>query len=142
MTKLDQRGTVALEFCLVAGALFSLMFAIFDLGRYALTVQSLGSLAGAGARAIMINECYFDNIRKKQEPSGCPTDPLTRDAKEQAAPFLFAGGLTPQLLATEGASPITVRASQPQFAMIMPFWPASFTAPSVTTKIPYSVPGT
>ena len=59
MRKLDQRGVAALEFCLVAVPLFTLMFAIFDLGRYAITMQSLRMLANAGARAVMIN-CYTD----------------------------------------------------------------------------------
>ena len=54
MRKLDQRGVAALEFCLVAVPLFTLMFVIFDLGRYAITMQSLRTLANAGARAIMI----------------------------------------------------------------------------------------
>ena len=58
MRKLDQRGVAALEFCLVAVPFFTLMFAIFDLGRYAITMQSLRMLANAGARAIMIN-CYM-----------------------------------------------------------------------------------
>ena len=57
MRKLDQRGVAALEFCLVAVPLFILMFAIFDLGRYAITMQSLRTLANAGARAMMI-KCY------------------------------------------------------------------------------------
>ena len=52
MRKLDQRGVAALEFCLVAVPLFILMFAIFDLGRYAITMQSLRMLANAGARAM------------------------------------------------------------------------------------------
>ena len=47
MRKLDKRGVAALEFCLVAVPLFTLMFVIFDLGRYALTVQSLWTLANA-----------------------------------------------------------------------------------------------
>ena len=47
MRKLDQRGVAALEFCLVAVPLFFLMFAIFDLGRYAITMQSLRMLANA-----------------------------------------------------------------------------------------------
>ena len=51
MRKLDQRGVAALEFCLVAVPLFTLMFVIFDLGRYAITMQSLRMLANAGARA-------------------------------------------------------------------------------------------
>ena len=55
MRKLDQRGVAALEFCLVAVPFFTLMFAIFDLGRYAITMQSLRTLANAGARAMMIN---------------------------------------------------------------------------------------
>ena len=48
MRKLDRRGAAALEFCLVAVPLFTLMFVIFDLGRYAITVQSLRALANAG----------------------------------------------------------------------------------------------
>ena len=51
MRKLDKRGVAAFEFCLVALPLFIMMFAIFDLGRYAITMQSLRMLANAGARA-------------------------------------------------------------------------------------------
>ena len=57
MRKLDQRGVAALEFCIIAVPLFTLMFAIFDLGRYAITRQSLHALANVGARKMMIN-CY------------------------------------------------------------------------------------
>jgi len=139
MQRLDRRGTAAFEFCLVAAAFFTLLFVIFDLGRYAITVQSLRALAGAGARAIMINDCYVDNVLKKQAPSGCPTDPLSSAEKQAIAPFLFNGGLTPTLSASAGSSPITVTASQPGFTMIFSFipWGSSFNAPSASTKIPY-----
>ena len=50
MRKLDKRGTAALEFILVAVPLFTLMFVIFDLGRFAITMQSLWMLANAEAR--------------------------------------------------------------------------------------------
>ncbi|MGY4478374.1 TadE/TadG family type IV pilus assembly protein [Bradyrhizobium sp. USDA 3364] len=137
MRKLDQRGVAALEFSLVAAALFAVMFAVFDLGRYAMTVQSLRRLADAGARAIMIN-CYTDAAIAKKAPS-CSGDPLSSTAdKRDAAPFLFLGGLTPTLSAT-GSSPIVVTASQPGFTMIMPIWGAKFQAPSVSTQIPSPV---
>ena len=48
MRKLDRRGVAALEFCLAAVPLFTLMFVVFDLGRYAITMQSLWMLANAG----------------------------------------------------------------------------------------------
>src|SRR3954447_18654695 len=97
MRKLDQRGVAAFEFCLVAVPLFTLMFAIFDLGRYAITMQSLRTLANAGARAIMIN-CYTDAVIQKNSPRGCTGHPLPPAAAKQAvAPFLFAGGLAPTL---------------------------------------------
>ena len=73
MRKLDQRGVAALEFCLVAVPLFILMFAIFDLGRYAITMQSLRMLANAGARANMIN-CYTPAAIANTSPSGCTGD--------------------------------------------------------------------
>jgi hypothetical protein len=107
------------------------------MGRYLLTVQSLRTLAGAGAREITMNSCYVDYVLKKQAPSGCPSDPLTDPEKQAAAPFLFTGGLTPTLSASSGASPIVVTASQPGFAMLFPFWGTSFNAPSESTKIPY-----
>ena len=137
MRKLDRRGAAAFEFVIVAAAFFTLIFAIFDLGRYLITMQSLRALASAGARTIMMNDCYVNNVIKKQAPSGCPDDPLSAAEKQEIAPFLYAGGLTPTLSAPGGASPITVTASQPAFAMIMPIWGSSFDAPSASTQIPY-----
>ena len=46
MRKLDRRGVAALEFCLAAVPLFTLIFVVFDLGRYAITVQSLRCARG------------------------------------------------------------------------------------------------
>ena len=134
MRKLDQRGVAALEFCLVAGAFFLVVFAIFDLGRYAITMQSLRHLAGAGARVIMIN-CYTDAAIAKQSPTSCSGDPLSTSEKQNVAPFLFGGGLSPTLNAA-GSSPIVVTASQPGFTMLMPIWGTAFNAPHASTNIP------
>jgi hypothetical protein len=137
MRKLDQRGMAAFEFCLVAVPLFTLMFAIFDLGRYAITMQSLRTLSNAGARAIMIT-CYTNAAIQKTTPT-CSGDPLPSDAAKQAvAPFLYNGGLTPTLnVPATATSPITVTASQPGFTMIMPIWGTALNAPSASTSIPF-----
>jgi len=138
MRKLDQRGVAALEFCLVAVPLFTLMFVIFDLGRYAITMQSLRALADAGARAIMINNCYVNAEIQKNTPTGCPSDPLSDAAKKAVAPFLYNGGLTPTLSVPAAATtPLTVTASQPRFTMLMPIWGTTLNAPSASTKIPF-----
>ena len=141
MRKLDQRGMAAFEFCLVGVPLFMLMFAIFDLGRYAITMQSLRTLANAGARATMVgtpgNACYTDAAIKKTTPT-CSGDPLPSDAAKQAvAPFLYYGDLTPTLNTAAGASALTVTASQPGFTMIMPIWGTALNAPSTSTSIPF-----
>ena len=140
MRKLDKRGVAALEFCIVAVPLFTLMFAIFDLGRYAITVQSLWALANAGARAMMIQDCYVNPVINKTSPT-CTGDPLPSDAAKQAvAPFLYSGGLTPTLnipAPATGATALTVTASQPSFTMLMPIWGAAFNAPSASTSIPF-----
>jgi TadE-like protein len=140
MRKLDQRGVAAFEFCLVAVPLFTLMFAIFDLGRYAITMQSLRMLANAGSRTVMIN-CYTNAVIQKNLPTGCTGDPLPSDAAKQAvAPFLYAGGLTPTLnipAPAAGATALTVTASQPGFTMLMPIWGTTFNAPSASTSIPF-----
>ena len=127
MRKLDKRGVAAFEFCLVALPLFIMMFAIFDLGRYAITMQSLRALANAGARAVMI--CY--DVPNKSY-AGCTGDPLSAAAKQAVAPFLYSGGLTPTLNVTAP----NVTASQPGFTMLMPIW-AALNAPSASTSIPF-----
>ena len=135
MRKFDQRGVAALEFCLVAVPLFTLMFAIFDLGRYAITMQSLRMLANAGARAVMI--CY-DPAHNTY--AGCTGDPLSDAAKQAVAPFLYAGGLTPTLdipAPAAGATALTITASQPGFTMLMPIWRGALDAPSASTSIPF-----
>jgi Flp pilus assembly protein TadG len=148
MKKLDKRGVAALEFCLVAAPVFILMFAILDLGRYAITIQSLQMLSGAGAR-----QCYINGL------ATC-TNPLLSDATMQAvAPFLYAGGLTPtlhvcgpQTVATndcpiQTANVLTVTASQPNFTLVFPkinffmvfpkIWGTALNAPSASTSIPF-----
>jgi len=135
MRKLDQRGVAALEFCLVAVPLFTLMFAIFDLGRYAITIQSLRALANADARANMIN-CYTPAAIVNTSPSSCTGDYLSVAQKQAIAPFLYAGGLTPTLSTASGAAALTVTASQPSFTMLMPIWGTALNAPSASTSIP------
>jgi TadE-like protein len=136
MRKLDQRGVAALEFCLIAVPLFTLMFAIFDLGRYAITMQSLRMLANAEARANMIN-CYTPAVTANTSPSGCTGDYLSVAQKQALAPFLYAGGLTPTLSMASGAAALTVTASQPGFTMLMPIWGTALNAPSASTSIPF-----
>jgi Flp pilus assembly protein TadG len=136
MKKLDQRGVAALEFCLVAVPFFLLMFAIFDVGRYAITMQSLRTLANAGARAMMI-QCYTPAAITNTSPTSCAGDYLSETQKRDAAPFLFAGGLTPTLSAAQGAGVVTVTASQPGYTMLMPIWGTAFDKPSVSTSVPF-----
>ena len=136
MRKLDQRGVAALEFCLVAVPLFTLMFAIFDLGRYAITMQSLRTLAYAEARANMIN-CYTPAAIRNTSPSSCTGGYLSAAQKQAIAPFLYAGGLTPTVNTAAAASALTVTASQLGFTMLMPIWGTGLNAPSASTSIPF-----
>ncbi|WP_247990372.1 TadE family protein [Bradyrhizobium sp. 186] len=136
MRKLDQRGVAAFEFCLVGGALFTLIFAIFDFGRYAITVQSLRMLASAGARANIIN-CYTPAVIAGTSPSACTTDYLSDAEKQAIVPFLYNGGLSPTVTTTAGASALTITASQSGFTMLVPVWGTSFNTPSVSTQVPF-----
>jgi hypothetical protein len=137
MRKLDQRGIAALEFSILAAPFFVLTLAIFDLGRYAITQQSLRALANAGARAWMIDNCYVNSALKKIAPT-CSGDPLPSvAAKKAVAPFLYAGSGAPTLNTAAGGSVLTVTASEPGFSMILPVWGTTFTNPSASTKIPF-----
>jgi hypothetical protein len=137
MRKLDQRGTAALEFAMVAVPLFTLMFVIFDLGRYAVTVQSLRMLANAEARTLMV-QCYGPAEILKTSPSACGgVDYLSTTQKQAAAPFLYVGALTPTMRIAASANTLTITASQPGFAMLMPIWGTTLNAPSASTSIPF-----
>lgn len=139
MKKLNRRGTVSFEFVMIAVPFFVLMFTIFDLGRYAITQQSLRLLADAGARAMMIN-CYSGQIIQRKSPSTCttPADPLPGNGPKQAiAPFLFNGGLTPTLAVTGGTNVLVVTAAQPGFTMLMPIFGSTLNAPSTSTSVPF-----
>ncbi|RXH28183.1 pilus assembly protein TadE [Bradyrhizobium nanningense] len=138
MRKLDQRGTASFEFILVFVSLFMLIFAIFDLGRYAITMQSLRKLASAGARAVMIS-CYTPALLQSppQSPSSCTGDPMSTTDKQNAAPFLYFGGLTPTLSVASSGSNLTVTASQAGFTMLMPIWGTALNAPIASTQIPF-----
>ncbi len=137
MSKLDQRGVAAFEFCIVAAAIFTLIFAIFDLGRYVITMQSLRSLAGAGARAAMINDCYTSAALKVTTTVACSGDYTTDAQKRALVPFLYAGGLTPTVSTVTGGTAVTVTASLQGFTMLWPtLWGSTFNSPSVSTQIP------
>jgi Flp pilus assembly protein TadG len=136
MKKLDQRGVAAMEFCIVALPLFTLMFAIFDLGRYALMAQSVRALASAGARAMMV-ACYTPAVAQNTSPSGCTGNYMSTAQMQAVTPFLYAGGLSPTLSITSGASALTVTASEPGFTMLMPIWGTTLNAPSASTQIPF-----
>ena len=136
MRKLDQRGVAALEFCLVAVPLFTLMFVILDLGRYAITMQSLRMLANAEARANMIN-CYTPAVVGKTSPSGCTGDYLSVAQKQAAAPFLYGASLTPTVNTASGSGALTITVSQLGFTMLMPIWGTAFNGPSASTSIPF-----
>ncbi|MBN8966129.1 MAG: pilus assembly protein [Rhizobiales bacterium] len=133
---LDQRGVAAFEFCIVAAVFFTLVFAIFDFGRYAITMQSLRALANAGARAMMV-KCYTPDVINNTSPSGCTGDYLTDEQKQAIAPFLYAGGLSPIVSTTQTGSVLTVTASQPGFAMLVPIWGTSLDKPSASTLVPF-----
>ncbi|VIO73671.1 TadE/TadG family type IV pilus assembly protein [Bradyrhizobium ivorense] len=137
MRKLDQRGAAAFEFCLIAFVLFSMIFAIIDFARYALTMQSLRTLANMSARTTSISDCYVNAALNKTTPS-CPSDPLTLAQKQDVAPYLYNNGANaaPTVSTTVGVSVITVTASQ-DFTMIMPIWGTTLNAPSVTAQIPF-----
>src|SRR5215475_2156375 len=121
MRELDQRGVAALEFCLVAVPFLTLMFAIFDLGRYAITTQSLRALANAEARAMMI-ACYTPAAIAKSSPSGCTGDYLSDAQKHAAAPYLYGGSLpAPTLSIQVQGSALSVTASI-RFTALVPVW--------------------
>ena len=122
--------------------LFVLMFVIFDLGRFAITLQSFRALANAGALGQwMISPCFTNAVthfgisvalRLCRRPLS-----TAQKSKQNVAPFLYVGGLTPTVSASTGASPKTVTASQASFTALMPIWGTALNAPSASTSVPF-----
>ncbi len=132
----DRRGSTALEFSLIALPFFFILFGIFDVGRYAITVHSLNTLASATARAVMIS-CYGPNVVLSRSPSACTSNPLTATQKQTIAPFLYVGGLTPTTTITAGANSLTVTVQQTGFSMLLPFLRTALNNPSAAATIPF-----
>ncbi len=131
----DRSGATAMEFGIIGIVFFSMLFGIFDLGRYAVTLHSLSVLADASARAEII--CYSPNIAANNvAAAACSGDPLSTSSKQAIAPFLYLGGLAPTVQTT-GGGPHVVKASQPGFTMLMPFWPKGMNAPSTSVSLPF-----
>lgn len=129
----DRSGATAMEFGIIGVVVFTMMFAIFDLGRYAITLHSLEMLAAESARTQII--CYSPALAGRPATT-CSGDPLSVATKQTLFPFLYLGGLAPTVTTTATA-PRVVQASQLGFTMIMPFWPAAMNAPSVRTSLPF-----
>ena len=132
MMKLDKRGTAAMEFALVALPFLLLLFSIFDLGRYAITQQSLRTMANAGARSLMIN-CYAGQEIAKKSPSSCAGTLSPNTAN--VAPWLVNDN--PTLFATDTGTALLVTASDSAFTMLLPIWGTTLNAPTASTTVPY-----
>jgi Flp pilus assembly protein TadG len=147
MRKLDNRGAAAWEFILVAVPLFTLIFVIIDLGRYALTAQSLQTLANVGARTVMINCFTPQAISGSPSYSTCasssylagPVFDLTTAAQKTAAPLLFHVGssASPTLSVALGTNAVTVTATESGFRMLMSIFGTALNTPSASTSIPF-----
>jgi TadE-like protein len=135
MKRLDQRGSAAFEFCLVAVFFFTFVFAIFDLGRYAITMQLLRALASEGARATMI-KCYTPKVTQSLSPSGC-TSVSTYYTSTYLTSVPTIMGFTPTLSASDSGSVLTITATLPGFSMMTPTWSGLNSTPTASTSIPY-----
>lgn len=131
----DRSGAAAIEFGMVAIPFFSVMLGIVDLGRYGITVHSLGTLASATSRAVLI-ACYSPTVVQGQSPGGCTADPLTDAQKRSIAPFLFLGRSTPTVRVTSSNNALVVQASQP-FTPLLPVWGSRLNSPSRSATLPY-----
>lgn len=130
----DRRGATTLEFSMIALPFFFMMFGFFDIGRYAIVVNSEKILASAEARAIMVS-CYGPAATAGTSPASCTTDPLTTTQKLAFAPWLANCALVSCVSITSGSNAITVTVSYP-FTLMVPYL-TSLNNPSVSTTIPF-----
>jgi Flp pilus assembly protein TadG len=133
----DRRGSTAIEFAMICLVFFFMLFGIVDLGLYGLTTFSLRTLASETARGVII-ECLSSTtyITTHVPVAGCAVDPYTTAQKQDIAPFLYWGGLTPTVVISGTTSPITVTVTQSGFSVLLPVaWGNVLNAPSMTTTV-------
>ena len=135
----DRRGATAFETTLVLVPLFMIIFAIFDVSRYALTWYSVSNLADEAMRQQII--CYSPLIANKVKTVSCPSDPLSTDQKKIAAPALFWGDLHPPTVTTVPtdttvSEPRVITASVTNFKPVMSLIPYPSTL-TVTVNLPF-----
>jgi len=137
----DRRGATAFETTLVLVPLFMIIFAIFDVSRYALTWYSVSNLAHEAMRQQII--CYSPLIAGTVKTVTCPSDPLSTDQKKIVAPVLFWGDLTDQKVQTDPtdtdvSQPRVITASVSGFKPVMSLltipYPSTLT---VTVNLPF-----
>jgi hypothetical protein len=130
----DRRGATALETTLVLLSLVMFIFGLFDLSRYALTLYSLSNLANEAARQQII--CYSPQIALPATTVTCPSDPLSTDQKQTAAPALFWGDLTQQKVETDPTSHVitaSVSNIKAAFPILLTPFPIPIFYPSTLT---------
>lgn len=130
----DRRGATALEFSMIAIPFFFMMFGFFDLGRYAIIVNSMDILAGAEARAIMVS-CYGPAANAGTSPAGCTSDPLSTSQKLTYAPWLANCATISCVSITSGSNAIRVTVSY-NYTFMVPYL-TSLNNPSVSVSIPF-----
>jgi Flp pilus assembly protein TadG len=135
----DRRGATAFEFTLVLLPLLMFIFGIFDASRYALTWYSVSNLADEAMRRQII--CYSPLIAHTEKNVTCPSDPLSTDQKQIAAPALFWGDLDSPTVKTDPTDttvsrPRVVTAQVTGFKPVMPLVPYPSTL-TVTVNLPF-----
>jgi Flp pilus assembly protein TadG len=133
----DRRGATAFETTLVLLSLLMIIFALFDLSRYALTWYSVSNLADEAMRQQII--CYSPLIAKTATTVTCPSDPLSTDQKKTAAPALFWGDLTQQTVETDSTGTgHVITASVSGFKPVMSLLPIPYPSTlTVTVNLPF-----
>ena len=118
-------------------ALFASMLLIMDLRRYAITVQSLRTLASADARAMMIQLLHTRHNQATHHPLAVPCHYLSGCGESNRCPLSVCWRSHTFTEHGSGAAALTVTASQPAFTMLMPIWGTALNAPSASTLVPF-----
>jgi inner membrane protein involved in colicin E2 resistance len=136
----DRRGATAFETILILIPLFMIIFAIFDLSRYALTWYSVSNLADEASRRQTI--CYSPLIAGAVKTVACPSDPLSTDQKKIVAPALFWDHMVPTVTTvptdTTVSQPRVITASVTGFKPVISLIPIPYLSTlTVTVNLPF-----
>lgn len=137
-----QRGLYTVEFAIVAGVFFLLLFGVFEVARFFWVLDTLTEVTRRGARVAVVcpvNHADIARVAILAEPGGAGTSPVLNNLSTANIDIAYADGDGAPTVNYPNIEFVTVRVVNYTHTLMIPFMPAdvvTVTMPPVVTTLP------